>query len=739
VSFAGDLQKLPLADVIQSIHQNSLSGALAVRNGLGERLVSFDGGMVTGCADIETRHEGDVGDELIRQQRVSPKDVKRGQSRFFKRKGTLRKSLSRRRLLESGEFDQFARRVVLERIYELFLLEEGTFEFLEEYDTERFSDDENSAGIRLQPGEILMEAMRRIDEWGRIRRAIPSFKEVYVAARGPSEDDDEIDAELLRLTLSGTNDLDSVLREVPAPRFLACESVLSLIGNATLRVATAPEYLKLGKAAETNNDLESAADFYERGLHYERGNADLNERLISVLERLGRKDSAASERKVYAGTLLEHGDVDRAASQFAAAARLAPSDPLPLERLLGLEIERERSYDKARETAKKLVALYLRLGLAEKAKGVYPRVLALRPKDRWLRERQAEVHEELNENPTAAAIYKELAQEALKQDNTPEATDLLKRAVLLVPDDSKAGALLEELETGRYRALRRRRRLFWLAMAGLAIVASSAMWGTYEIMALAELRRASRLSMKELHQGVQGALAAVEILDATRQAYPHTRAEGWAHDLIVGLSDHYVELALRSGENVGRNSPPGKPLSSREVSELLAAALDPPKGTSLKALLDQAEVLLDQREATSARNALADTVRPRLDRALQAIRMAGPTARATTAFEIDLERVRDLLPVFQLAWAEASFPHLPAARLRIREARAKLHADRGSAHRAEEARKSSSAKTTKGSKTQGNKTQRSKTQRSKTQRSKTQRAKTQRSKTKGTKTRKRGS
>lgn len=671
MAFAGDLQKLPLADVFQSIHQNGLTGALAVRDTRGERLVSFDSGLVTGCADVADKVE-DVADELVRQRKISPKDVKRGQSRFFKRKGTLKRSLSRRRLLESGEYDMFARSVVLERIYELFLLEEGSFEFLEDYDAERFSEDERSAGLKIAPGEILMEAMRRIDEWGRIRRSIPSFKEVYAATRDPSDEDEELERELIQLTRGGDKDLDTVLSELPAARFLACEAVLSLVEQGALRVATSPEYLDLGKEAEAKGDLSAAADFYERGLHYERGNAGLNERLIAVLEKLDRNDDAARERKVYAGTLLEHGDVERASAQYAAAARLAPSDPLPLERLLVIQVEREKSYEKARETAKRLVELYLRIGLGEKAKGVYPRVLALRPKDRWLRERLAEVHVELNENATAAAIFKELAQEELKQDHTEAAAGLLRRSVELAPEDSKAAALLEELETGQYKALRRRRRVFALAMFGLLLAGLSGAWGVYEVQALIALRRASEQAVRSLHRHEEGALTAVEVIEAARAGYPHTRAADWGRELIVGLSSHYAEVASQAGLRAVAPGAPELTMPAEQVEAQLRHALDPKEGTKLNELIDQAEAMLDAQDAAGARKILADEVRPRLDRALDALRRATPNTRKLTSYEIDLARVRDLLPAFELAWGEATFT-LPEARQTLRAARAKLH------------------------------------------------------------------
>ena len=65
--FSGDLKKLPLADVFQSVHQNGLSGALSIRASHGERLVAFQEGFVTGCALPEGEEHG-IAAELVRRR-----------------------------------------------------------------------------------------------------------------------------------------------------------------------------------------------------------------------------------------------------------------------------------------------------------------------------------------------------------------------------------------------------------------------------------------------------------------------------------------------------------------------------------------------------------------------------------------------------------------------------------------------------------------------------------------------
>ena len=670
MSFAGDLKKLPLGDVFQSIHQNGLTGALAVRDAKGgERLVAFEEGFVTGCSELEG-DERDIADELVRQQVISEKDVARAQSRFFKRKGKLKRSLTSRRLLDSGEFNRFARGIVLERVYDCFLVEEGTFEFLENFDTERFSEDESQASVRVSASEILMEAMRRCDEWQRIRRAIPSFREVYTATRAIEDEDDKLTRELLSLTEGGERPLEEVLATVPSPRFSVCERVLALVEGGSLRVATAPEYTALGKKAEQRGDLSAAANFYERGLHYERGNTELSERRISVLERLSRNDEASAARKVLAGTFLEAGQSQAAERQFAEAARLSSSDPLPRERLLDLQLKRGATdLDPARETARELVALYLSLGLGDKAKGVYPRLLTLAPKDVALRERQAEVHEELNEQGTAGQLRRELANEALKRKDPDAALIQLRKVAALLPDDQRAQALLEEVETGEYQASKRRRRLRLGLALGVAVLGVGVSWGVFEVMALAGLRRAQRDALPLLHSGCEGALAALEVIDLAGQPYPRTRAAAWGEENVLQLSEFYTEAALRSGERARLRSQVAQ-LSRMDVLTSLTSALDPREGASFKAELTRACELLDRDQRAEAK-AVLTPLRLRLLSALEALHRADSATRSDTAYEIDRDRVGEALPRFWLAWGEVHFK-LGEARERLRTARRAL-------------------------------------------------------------------
>lgn len=651
MAFAGDLKKLPIADVFQSIHQNSMTGALAIRDGHGERLVAFKGGFVIGCAGPVGEEHG-IADELVRRQKIDAKDAR--PSRFFRRKGSLLKSLTKRNLMDVGEFASMTRSLILERVYDCFLLEEGTFEFLETYDQGRFDEDEATAEVRVAPAEILMEAMRRIDEFKRIKRSVPSFREVYVATRPPAEDDKQIVRDILAQTAEGTKPLHEVFHAIPHTKFACCEAVLGLVTSGDVRVATAPEYLDLGRRAEDKAQLDAAASYYARGLAYERGNRELNTRRIGILEKLRRNQEAADERKVYAGILLEHGDRKAANEQYARAAELAPSDPLPLERMLDLQVE-AKDLREASHSADRLVRVYLQLGLGDKAKGVYPRLLVLNPRDRSLRERLADVHMKLHEPSTAATIWKELAQEELDKGDQHDASMLLRRALEAQPDDSKTQALLKDLDSGEHSARRRRYRRYAITGALSLVGGLTVTWFAQQTAAVLQLRGLDHDLLRTADRGAEGILGALVAREAHREAWDGTWAADWDEEASVELARLFVRQLQHEAVRP-RYEPLALPNSPvPKVLEELRGVLDPEDGPSLEAAVESAEAALAP-PRTDKVTAWRELI-PLLDRARTArlaLARAGAEGRAQRSLEEDQRRLYPLLARVQLLWARLS-------------------------------------------------------------------------------------
>ncbi len=546
MAFEGDLKNLPLADVLQTINQNNLTGTLSVKDTKGDRRIAFSQGFIVAFQPAPGEAHP-VIDALAKRRIVARTEAEKARGGFLGKRKTLRLALSSRGLVTEEDYVKVVKEDVLEGIYELFLENDRTFKFEDgQTDLSSWDQDQIAAEIRLPSAPIVMEGARRCDEWGRIRRAIGSFNEVLVRDGDPDENDDETTKELLQLA-DGSRDLGTILDQLPVPRFKGCEAAASLIAARRLRPASVNEYVTLGQKAEEKGAFEEAASLYERGLSTERGNLTLRQRRANALERAGRKTEASDERKLLAAAFLEQGKRQDAAAELARAADLAPRDPAPLERRLQLAHE-DQDKDVSRVTAARLGALYEDLGLADKARDTIRAHLARWTDDDEVREKLAELLQRQGDTKGAVAEWAELGNRAMRAEQLALAAARFRKALEVDPGDQSVRAILNDIESGEVvaRRIRRTKRIWFTVTATIffAIVAVC----VREAFAMLSLQKMHlETGYPEVAKGTtEGAYAAIEQTLAVRDAYPWTFTAWQADQLSAALVEVFAATYERS-------------------------------------------------------------------------------------------------------------------------------------------------------------------------------------------------
>jgi len=603
VAFEGDLKNLPLADVLQTINQNNLTGTLTVKDAKGERKIAFAQGFIVAFqpAPGESRP---VIDALAKRRIVAKSEAEKARGGFLGKRKTLRLALASRGLVTEDDYVKVVREDLLEGVYELFLETDRTFKFEDgNPDLASWDQDQIAAEIRLPAAPIVMEGARRCDEWGRIRRAIGSFNEVLVREGGPEEDDDETTKELLQLA-DGSRDLGSVLDQLPVPRFKGCEAASALIAARRLRPASVNEYVTLGQQAEDRGAFDEAARLYERGLTTERGNLTLRQRRANALERAGRKTEAADERKLLANAFLEQGKKQDAAAELSRAADLSPRDPVPLERRLQLALE-EHDEDVARVTAARLAALYEDLGLGDKARDALRARLARRPDDDEVREKLAELLLRQGDAKGALAEIVELGNRAMRAEQYALAGVRFKKALELDPADQQVRALLHDIESGEVTARRIRRiKRIWFAATATVVVSLVALVGR-EAFVADELEHFHReTGYVNVAKGTpEGAYEALRELLVKRDAYPYTLSAYEADQLSLSLVDVFARtyVAAKNISVLQPRLPKIQPVAGSILKDRLETVLNEPADEhSLEALVRKGEEALAKGDRKAA-------------------------------------------------------------------------------------------------------------------------------------------
>lgn len=218
MSFVGDLEHLPIVDVIQLLHATRKSGTLCLKSAKGESQLVFSDGCI-----VSANHSNNsvrIGQILVQMHAITP-DVLESTLAEQKRAGSGRTPLIAS-LIESGKLKKEDAFKGLEALIEMTIVEvltwtEGTFEL--DVDTTVISDEyryipENlKLDLNLNTQNVLMDALRIYDEKKRdgtlLEDTFPQDAEIDAAPAPPPQSEQVISIDDLGLDVM--DDLEKVI------------------------------------------------------------------------------------------------------------------------------------------------------------------------------------------------------------------------------------------------------------------------------------------------------------------------------------------------------------------------------------------------------------------------------------------------------------------------------------------------------------------------------------------------
>ncbi|PLX80507.1 MAG: hypothetical protein C0615_00800 [Desulfuromonas sp.] len=212
MSFKGDLEDLPIVDVIQLMHNTKTSGILFVRGRKGESQLTFKDGYIVGASHLNNSLR--IGEVLLSHGYLTEENLEKALAEQ-KSKGDQRKPLIVT-LIEMGLIDPQDAYVGLRALIELVLIDvltwiSGTF-VLEpsrtvSEDTFAYYPEEIEREINVDVQSILMDALRVFDE--KLRDGEIVMEEDLEEIEEEEEPGMEITADLL-----GLDNLDTIEKKV---------------------------------------------------------------------------------------------------------------------------------------------------------------------------------------------------------------------------------------------------------------------------------------------------------------------------------------------------------------------------------------------------------------------------------------------------------------------------------------------------------------------------------------------
>lgn len=232
----GDLKSLNLSSVLQLISQERLTGVLKIKRRNEVVDIGFAEGQITGAFYERGEKVERLEAYLVRSGVIGRNVYKLVEEIHEETKRPIMNIILEDRYLTTEEVERIIKFKIQEVIDELFQWEEGAFKFEEG----SIIYPKSLIKIRLNTEGLILEAARRMDEWPRIKEAVPSGDIVYKEVERPelklTPQEDE--ARVLSL-LNGHRSVDDLIEISGLGKFHTYSCLYRLLSTGQIEVAYA--------------------------------------------------------------------------------------------------------------------------------------------------------------------------------------------------------------------------------------------------------------------------------------------------------------------------------------------------------------------------------------------------------------------------------------------------------------------------------------------------------------------
>lgn len=317
MALRGNLKDFSLPDVFQLVTFSKKTGVLRIR-----RADDIDGSVWFRDGDVffaqSNWHRAPLGERMVAAERITQSALDRALE-LRKAEGPSGRRLGQILVDEGYVSDKlletFVQEQIQDTIFDLMRWDEGDFDF--EDMPEAIEED---IGLSVSIENIVMEGARRLEEWNRIKKKVPSMDIVFKMATAPGEGTFEISLKptewRLLLLVDGTRSVAQLAGETSRTDFEVARIIYGLFSAGLLEIATDEEVVKL------------RADSAER-----------QQRLASIRRESDLAAKAKSARTAEASPVREASPVEE--PEFLAGSSDTPTaeDMAVFERMMGAVLE----------------------------------------------------------------------------------------------------------------------------------------------------------------------------------------------------------------------------------------------------------------------------------------------------------------------------------------------------------------------------------------------------------------
>lgn len=340
MSLQGQIEETGLGPIIQTLSLNRYRGTLRIETEAGSRFFFISEGEIVLVRQVK-QEPVRLGDLLVRAGHLTEEQLEQALAEQKRLENTVRlgDALAQMEMVTPDQIEAAVRGKFEEDFLDLFLLDKGRFEFIFGLTPESlFGPEERLERITLSTESLMMEAMRRVDEWQDMISRLGSFDTIYRnRAQSIGTPIESYNFENVNLPkqaridlynlLDGTRSLREVIGEALgdgiASRLETFQYLHALEQNQLVKPMDFKTLLGEAKDALGSGEVQNAAK-YIRAILTRKEKLDLGlvKRYLEFLRKQQRPRLAFDEARRFAAQALADGDSGVAITLYEEAIDL---------------------------------------------------------------------------------------------------------------------------------------------------------------------------------------------------------------------------------------------------------------------------------------------------------------------------------------------------------------------------------------------------------------------------------
>ena len=342
MGIVGNLQTMQLEELLQWLSQSKKNGTLEIVHGKVEKKIFFKEGRILSSAS--NKPEEHLGHFLVSHGLITEEQLDRAVKMQKSSRMMLGMILVKEGALAEEDLTRMLRLKAEESIYDVFAWAEGDFRFVDDA-----LPDGAMVPMRVDVTGIVMEGVQRVDEWRRVRKAIPHEHIVPVAvvdlSHVPGVDaggqrmlsliDDERTIEEIRLLTHATEfQISKVLFDQWQVGNIKLVKLRGRAGSASETMPTPAATLSAESLMAAGRDQLARADF-DAALRHLRAARALEPENVEAQEALTAAEKTIRDELDRAGVTLASVPQLAASMEQLTTSQISPMEGFMLTRING--------------------------------------------------------------------------------------------------------------------------------------------------------------------------------------------------------------------------------------------------------------------------------------------------------------------------------------------------------------------------------------------------------------------